>query len=221
MRTRQGAPNGLERQICGIFYTRAAKSVRRAGGFSLLEIVIAISIGAILLAVGIPVLRHNQDTRNLEASATRLQSFLSDACKTSKEKNCEVVLRAQGGTSFDDCAEVSFEFVGAGSTNKTFTPNDGIRLRGGPSISCLVFLAGGDLDCRGSGYLGLQGTYPDHLAYVTFNTTGAINRSPTQPSSQVSSATVGAETLAQTSNGGAVGPTGQTGGGVTAPFRGP
>lgn len=168
----------------------------RSLGFSLLELVVVISIGAILIGVGIPVLRHNQDTRNLEASAARLQTFLADSANMARSKNVAVLVRSVSGSSFAECAEIRCEVSGTTAYTRTFTPDSGITFRGGPAVPAVAFLSGGSLDVQGQakGYLALQGTHSDHVAYVTFNATGIVGRSATQPTAQITSAEVGTET---------------------------
>lgn len=67
-------------------------------GFTLLEVVIALAIGAVLLAVGVPLLRDTTVTQRVKSTASELYSDLAFARSEAIKRNAQVsVIRASGG----------------------------------------------------------------------------------------------------------------------------
>jgi len=64
-------------------HRQRAQSFRRAGGFTLIEIMVAIAIVAILLTIGIPFIRMAIDTPQGISGAVRL---VEDACRDARAK---------------------------------------------------------------------------------------------------------------------------------------
>lgn len=157
----------------------------RARGFTLLELCIVLAIFTIVLAIGIPSLRRWQDSQNVSASAKQLEGFLAEVRQGARKMATTVHLHPVGGASFEDCAEIHAHALGTGeSQTRVFLPTGGVRLGSGPAARTLVISPSGGFDVRGAGYLAVQGSHPDHRAFVTFNAAGYIGSSATQPASQ-------------------------------------
>lgn len=193
------------------FSSRQSNSAFQPRGFSLIELVIAIAIGAILLAVGVPMMRRMLDGKHVQASQERLKTFLAEARLTAKAHG-KTVVGVVGGSSFEDCAELRSTVLGTNAYTRTFTPDSGVRFRGGPSFPCFVITASGDYDIREGGYLGLQGNDPDHTAYVVFNSTGTTSATATPPTTQATVAMLGDDSLQIVNDVGWNGGTGELGG---------
>lgn len=198
-------------RIAPCFSAGDLNSARQPRGFSLIELVIAVAIGAILLTVGIPMMRRMLDSKHVQASQERLRTFLAEARETARAHG-NTVVGVVGGGSFNDCAELRSTVVGTNAYTRTFTPDSGVSLRGGPIFPCFVITASGDFDLRQGGYLGLQGTYPDHSAYVTFNSTGTTTAVSATPVTQASVDMLGADSKQIINEVGWNGGTGELGG---------
>lgn len=85
---------------CGECYisTRSYVCRGRDEGFSLIEMAITVGIGAVLLAVGIPLLRDMTVSQRVRSAANDLYSDLAYARSEAIKRNAQVsVVRATGG----------------------------------------------------------------------------------------------------------------------------
>lgn len=173
------------------FCTGTAGPARR--GFSLIELVLVIAIGGIVMAVGVPMVRRNLDSRAVDASVNRLAAFLSDARLLAKQKGL-VVLAPVGAATFEDCPKLRSQVFEMTAFTHRYVPEGGVTIKAGPPLQRLVITQSGDFDITEGGYLAVQGAFPDHVAYVTFSGPGAVTVTRTQPATQMSATAIGSET---------------------------
>lgn len=174
------------------FCAGASGSARR--GFSLIELVLVIAIGGIIMAIGVPMVRRNLDSRAVDASVNRLAAFLSDARLLAKQKAKTVVLAPVGADTFENCPKMRSQVFEMTAFTHRYVPEGGVTIKAGPPLKRLVITQSGDFDITQSGYLAVQGAFPDHVAYVTFNGPGAVTVTRTQPATQMSATAIGSET---------------------------
>lgn len=193
-------------------------------GFSLAEIVVVISIGALLAAIGLPMMRRWNETRRVQGAALQLQTFLANA--QTNTNHGTVAILPLGASTFRQCNAIQVQVVGTQTFTATFTA-DGITFDG-PGVSCLAITPGHGFDVTREGYLVVQGRTSDQIAYVTFNSAGKLGVISTPPASQVDSGSLGSTTADLISSGlVAVLPTADNGdggrftGGAPGPPRGP
>lgn len=185
-----------ERDITRLsFCATGRKSACRSwrSGFSLIEITVALSIGAILMAIGIPIVRRTLDNQSVKGSTQRFSVFLNEARQTARSHGTVVVFPLDSNT-FTGAQAIRSQVPGTSTFNRTFIPDGGVTFAQGPPVSALVIQQSGDFDVTQPGYFGLTGSYPSNVSFLTFTASGAVNVKESEPEAQMVAASLGRTT---------------------------
>lgn len=101
---------------------RRARSVaKRCDGFSVLDLVVAMSIAAVLMTMGVGALRHHWHVRGLESSADELVTKLRELQGRTVAESHPLVYGARFSEGTSEWGVIRFDPKGAGALDDTCT----------------------------------------------------------------------------------------------------